>query len=99
MKKLFRERGKQYKTFMMDEDEFAPGENIVPIVINKKTYSLVSGILGVEFRHEVIDPKFPDEFWQFVKPAIGWAIYQEDASLKHKGPSVFVAAETAGPMF
>ena len=99
MKKMFRERGKNVKTFMMDEDEFAPGENIVPIVINKKTYSLVSGILGVEFRNEVIDPKFPDELWQFVKPAIGWAIYQEDPSLKHIGPSTFFAAETAGPMF
>ena len=99
MKKLFRERGKNYHTFMMDEDEFGPGSNEVPIEINKKTYSLVSGILGVEFRHEVIDPKYPDELWQFVKPAIGWALYQEDPTLKHKGPQVFVAAETAGPMF
>lgn len=99
MKKLFRERGTNYHTFMMDEDDFPQGHNVVPIVINKKTYSLVSGILGVEFRNEVIDPKFPDELWQFVKPAIGWVLYQADPSLKPKGPQVFVAAETAGPMF
>ena len=86
MKKLFRERGKNVHTFMMDEDDFPQGHNVVPMVINKKPYSLVSGILGVEFRNEVIDPKYPEDLWQFVKPAVGWALYQEDPSLKPKGP-------------
>jgi hypothetical protein len=67
--------------------------------LNKKDYILMTGIMGVEIENEVMDVNVPDEFWQYVKPAIGWAIYENDPSIKKMKKQVFVAAETAGPMF
>lgn len=97
---MFRERGNAYKTFMMDEHDFYRGVTASQILINKKEYTLACGIMGVEFENEVMDPNYPDEFLQYVKPAVGWALYEEDPALKEKvGPNVFVAADTAGPMF
>ena len=50
--------------------------------LNKKDYILMTGIMGVEIENELMDVNIPDEFWQYVKPAIGWAIYENDPSIK-----------------
>ena len=82
VKRLFRERGNKYRTFMMQENDFTSGKAVCPIKLNKKDYVLMTGILGVEVRNEVMDPKIPDEFWQYVKPAVGWALYGTDPTKK-----------------
>ena len=81
MRKIFSERGTKYVAHMMDEDDFHRGISACIININKKDYTLASGFVGVEFINEVIDPKYPDELAQSVKPAIGWVIYEEDETL------------------
>ena len=96
---MFRERSKDYKQFMMDEHDFFRGVTASEVQINKKPYTLAAGFMGVEFETHVIDPKYPDELLQWVKPAKGWALYEEDPSREDTGPHVFLAAETAGPMF
>jgi hypothetical protein len=55
--------------------------------------------MGVEFENEVMDPKYPDEFLQYVKPAVGWVIYEEDPDKKDKVPLVFISADTSGSLF
>lgn len=55
--------------------------------------------MGVEFHNEVMDPKYPNEFLQYVKPAVGWALYQDDPTLKTAHPQVFICANTTGALF
>jgi hypothetical protein len=50
--------------------------------VNDKEYTLVNGFVGVEFFNEVVDENYPDEFLQYVKPAVGWFLYEEDPELK-----------------
>jgi len=98
MKQMFREREEKVVTHMMDEDEFYRGVSASTLAINKKEYAYVCGFLGVEFETVVPDANYPDEVLQAVKPAVGWTVYEEDASLK--GTSrVFLAAETSGSLF
>mmetsp|Transcript_13943 Transcript_13943/g.21739 ORF Transcript_13943/g.21739 Transcript_13943/m.21739 type:complete len:220 (-) Transcript_13943:25-684(-) len=99
MKKMFRERGTKYAKYMVDEDDFYRGVTATPLSINKKEFTLATGFIGVEFYNELMDPKYPDEFLQYVKPAVGWAVYEEDPSLKKEHPNVFIAADTAGEIF
>ena len=54
---MFRERGDVVKTFQMDEGDFTRGIQTIPIVINKKEYTLASGFLGVEVHNEP-DPRY-----------------------------------------
>lgn len=84
---------------MMDEDDFYRGVTAQVLKINKKEYTLACGFVGVEFENEVMDPKYPEEFLQYVKPAVGWVIYEEDPDRKEKPPMVFISAETSGSLF
>ena len=59
---MFRERSMDYKTFQIDDTDFARGIQLNKIVINEKEYTLASGFVGVEIENEVMDPKYPDEF-------------------------------------
>lgn len=95
---MFKERTGKVIPNMMDENDFYRGISASTLSINKKPYLYVSGFLGVEFETTVPDKKHPDEILQAVKPAIGWAVYEDDPSLKAE-KRVFLAADTAGPIF
>ena len=79
---MFKDRTGKVVPYMMDENDFYRGISASPLSINKKPYLYVSGFLGVEFETIVPDKKYPDEILQAVKPAVGWTVYEEDASLK-----------------
>ena len=96
---MFRERYTDYKKSTLHENDFYRGITSSQITINKKEYTLASGILGCEFYNEVIDPKYPDDFLQYVKPAVGWALYAEDPDKPKVPERVFIAADTAGDIF
>lgn len=98
LKTIFAERGTEVKTFQIDETDFTRGIQICPLTVNSKAYQLASGFVGVEFRNED-DPKYPGDTVQYVKPAIGWFLYQEDPTKKGQGKQVFIAADTAGAIF
>uniref|UniRef100_A0A7S3CP50 Uncharacterized protein n=1 Tax=Strombidium rassoulzadegani TaxID=1082188 RepID=A0A7S3CP50_9SPIT len=99
MKKMFRERGSEVKKNMFDEGDFPRGLSSLPLKVNDSEFLLFSGFLGVEFHNEVVDPNYPEEPLQYVKPAVGWALYEEDASIKSNLPKVSIAADTAGALF
>lgn len=48
---------------MMQEDDFTSGRTVSQMRLNKKDYILMTGIMGVEFENEVMDPKILDELW------------------------------------
>lgn len=62
IKQMFRERGKDYKRFMMDENDFFRGVTASAISINKKDYTLAAGFMGVEFENQIQDPEHPEDF-------------------------------------
>ena len=68
------------------------------IQINKKMYSLTSGFMGVEFSNEP-DPRYEGDTMQWVRPAVGWAIYEDDPTKSKEANQVFIAAETSGSLF
>lgn len=76
MKKMFRERGMKAQPHIMDEQDFHRGFTASNIKINDKPYFLSTGFVGVEMFNED-DPKYPGDIIQYVKPAQGWAIYEE----------------------
>lgn len=98
MKKMFRERGMTVHPHMMDEQDFHRGFTASPIKINDKEYFLGTGFCGVEFFNED-DPKYPGDILQYVKPAIGWAIYEEKDEKDRPIERVFLAADTSGKLF
>lgn len=61
---------------MMDEGDLHRGFTACDIVINGKPYVLGTGFVGVEISNED-DPKYPGDIVQYVKPAVGWVIYEE----------------------
>ena len=66
--------------------------------INKKAYTLASGFVGVEFKNEP-DPRFEGDILQFVRPAVGWYIYEEDPTKKETSHNAFISAGTSGNIF
>lgn len=80
-KTLFSSRGKDYKTFQVLENDFTRGIQLCPLQVNNKTYEIASGFVGVEFKCEP-SQKYPGDVDQWVKPALGWFLYQEDPSKK-----------------
>jgi len=84
---------------MLNEDEFYRGISASTININKKEYTLACGFVGVEFINEIMDPKYPDEVAQSVRPGVGWVVYEADPSLIDNTPRVFICAETSGSLF
>ena len=83
----------------MDEGDFTRGIQTQILKINKKEYTLASGFVGVEFKNEP-DPRFEGDVIQFVKPAVGWFLYEEDPEKAKQGlPSVFISSDTAGAIF
>lgn len=98
-REMFRERSMNFKTFQIDDTDFTRGVQLNKISINDKELTLASGFVGVEIENEVMDPKYPDEFLQYVKPAVGWFLYQEDPTKKKDHPNVFLSAETSGSLF
>lgn len=98
IKKIFMERGLNWKTFQMDQDDFTRGIQMTKIQINKKEYSLASGFMGVEFNNEPC-PKYAGDVVQWVRPAVGWALYEDDPNKPAEMKNVFISAETSGSLF
>ena len=97
MKAMFRERGMRVSPHLMDEVDFHRGLTACDIVINDKSYILGTGFVGVEMTDED-DPKYPGDINQYVKPTVGWVIYEEkeaDSGFIH----VPICATTSGKLF
>jgi hypothetical protein len=99
VKRLFRERGNNYVTFMLNDTDFSRGFQFSNIQICKKDYLLLSGLIGVQFETEVPDKNHPDEILQSVRPAVGWFLYEDDPTRKDTASRTFIAAETSGSLF
>ena len=84
---------------MMDDHDFTRGIQLNPIEICKKDYTLASGFVGVEILNEIMDPNHPTEFLQYVRPAIGWFLYEEDLTKTDTMETCFISAETSGSLF
>ena len=86
------------KATLLDEGDFHRGFSASDIKINDKPYVLGSGFVGVEMLDED-DPKYPGDILQYVKPAVGWAIYEEKSEAERTKTQVFLAADTSGKLF
>ena len=98
MKTMFRERGMKYYPHMMDEHDFHRGYTATQTNINDKEYWFASGFVGVEFLEQP-DPRYQGDTMQYVKPAVGWALYEEKPEDQRPKEQVFLAADTSGKLF
>jgi len=54
--------------------------------------------MGVEFNNEPC-PKYAGDVVQWVRPAVGWALYEDDPNKPAEMKNVFISAETSGSLF
>ena len=79
----------------MEEQDFHRGITGSDCKVNDKNYSFASGFMGVEFLEQP-DPRYEGDVMQYVKPAVGWALYEEKPDSAEK---VFNPADTTVKMF